>query len=82
MSVFAMSGGQLRRVIKCRSLLVAGDRPEDVVLMCPHHRGWMVCLGTVCALSVKQLGQLSFPSITSAVMIWPLEKRAALLMRI
>lgn len=30
-SVSALSGGQLRPVIKCRSLLVAGDRPEDIV---------------------------------------------------
>ena len=43
--------------------------------VCPHHRGWMVCSGTVRVLSVKQSGQLSFPSITSAVMIRPLEKR-------
>lgn len=32
MSVFAVSGSQLRHVIKCRSLLAASDRPEDVVL--------------------------------------------------
>lgn len=40
---FALSGGQLRRVIKCRSLLVARDRPEDVVL-CVHigEDGWSV----------------------------------------
>lgn len=44
--------------------------------LCPHRGGWMARSGTVCVLWVNQLGQLSFPSITSAVMIWPLEKRA------
>lgn len=61
MSVFALSGGQLRRVIKCRSVLVAGDRLEDVVLCVHISGGWMVCLGTaVCSLS-KTVGTAFIP---------------------
>lgn len=70
-SVFVLSGGQLRRVIKCRSRLGPVDRPQDVGPVCPHGAGWMVRLGKVCVLSVKQSGQLSFPSITTAVISWP-----------
>lgn len=53
-----------------------GDRPEDVVLMCPCCQRWIVSLGTVRALSLKRARQLIFPSTTSAGMIRPLEKQA------